>query len=135
MLMATIATMLSSSLAGQPFYSFSNPTSSFSFKTITVTRPRPRTRTRTSFTWLNPQPRGVLVEATPPSSPPSPSVLDGSIKVLALPENRADDIQAEARALARAANASVYSPELLASKYGSQPIKVFHFFLSASSEV
>ncbi|KAK7382251.1 hypothetical protein VNO80_01045 [Phaseolus coccineus] len=122
--MATIATMLSFSLAGQPFCSFSNPTQSFSFKTITVTRPRPRTRTRTSFTWLNPQPRGVLVEATPPSSPPSPSPRDGSIKVLALPENRADDIQAEARALARAANASVYSPQLVASKYGSQPIKV-----------
>jgi len=128
-LMATIATMLSFSLAGQPFCSFSNPTLSFSFKTITVTKPRPRTRTRTSFIWLNPQPRGVLVEATPPSSPPSPSPRDGSIKVLALPENRADDIQAEARALARAANASVYSPQLVASKYGSQPIKVLHLFL------
>lgn len=47
--------------------------------------------------------------------------------MLALPENRADDIQAEARALARAANASVYSPQLVASKYGSQPFKVFRF--------
>ncbi|XP_047164992.1 protein ACTIVITY OF BC1 COMPLEX KINASE 3, chloroplastic-like [Vigna umbellata] len=122
--MATIATMLSSSLPGQPFCSFSNHAPSFSFKSITVTRPRPRTRTRTSFTWLNPQPRGVLVEETPPSSPSSPSSRDGSIKVLALPENRSDDIQAEARALARAANASVYSPQLVASKYGSQPIKV-----------
>ncbi|BAT97660.1 hypothetical protein LR48_Vigan11g068600 [Vigna angularis] len=122
--MATIATMLSSSLPGQPFCSFSNHAPSFSFKSITVTRPRPRTRTRTSFTWLNPQPRGVLVEETPPSSPSSASSRDGSIKVLALPENRSDDIQAEARALARAANASVYSPQLVASKYGSQPIKV-----------
>ncbi|QCE03042.1 protein ACTIVITY OF BC1 COMPLEX KINASE 3, chloroplastic-like [Vigna unguiculata] len=123
--MTTIATMLSSSLSGPPFCSsFSNPTPSFTFKTITVKRPRPRARTSTSFTWLNPQPRGVLVEATPPSSPPSPSPRDGSIKVLALPENRADDIQAETRALARAANASVYSPQLVASKYGSQPMKV-----------
>lgn len=128
-LMTTIATMLSSSLSGPPFYSsFSNPTPSFTFKTITVKRPRPRARTSTSFTWLNPQPRGILVEATPPSSPPSPSPRDGSIKVLALPENRADDIQAETRALARAANASVYSPQLVASKYGSQPMKVFNFF-------
>ncbi|KAG5013320.1 hypothetical protein JHK86_025581 [Glycine max] len=68
-----------------------------------------------------------LVEATPQptSSPPSPR--DGSIKVLAFPENRADDIQAEARALARAANATSYTPQLVASKYGSQPIKVLDF--------
>ncbi|XP_019054902.1 PREDICTED: uncharacterized aarF domain-containing protein kinase At1g79600, chloroplastic isoform X2 [Nelumbo nucifera] len=36
---------------------------------------------------------------------------------------RANDMQAEARAMARAANSSVYSPELLAQKYGSRPIK------------
>ncbi|CAH9148001.1 unnamed protein product, partial [Cuscuta epithymum] len=35
----------------------------------------------------------------------------------------ADDMQAEASAVARAANASVYSPQLLFSKYGSRPIK------------
>ncbi|GER41221.1 protein kinase superfamily protein [Striga asiatica] len=38
--------------------------------------------------------------------------------------DRADDMQAEAAAMARAAGASVYSPELLATKYGSRPIKV-----------
>lgn len=38
--------------------------------------------------------------------------------------DRADDMQAEAAAMARAANASVYSAEFLSSKYGSQPIKV-----------
>jgi len=38
--------------------------------------------------------------------------------------NRADDMQAEARAMARAACASVYSPEMLANKYGSRPIMV-----------
>ncbi|XP_020573905.1 uncharacterized aarF domain-containing protein kinase At1g79600, chloroplastic [Phalaenopsis equestris] len=37
----------------------------------------------------------------------------------------AADIQAEARAMSRAVNASVYSPELLAARYGSRPIKVF----------
>ncbi|XP_023899971.1 protein ACTIVITY OF BC1 COMPLEX KINASE 3, chloroplastic [Quercus suber] len=38
--------------------------------------------------------------------------------------DRAKDIQAEARAMARAANATVYSPQLLALKYNSRPIKV-----------
>ncbi|CAN4093787.1 unnamed protein product [Withania somnifera] len=33
-------------------------------------------------------------------------------------------MQAEARAMARAADASVYSPDFLATKYGSRPIKV-----------
>ncbi|MFX6533331.1 hypothetical protein ABTG41_03505, partial [Acinetobacter baumannii] len=33
-------------------------------------------------------------------------------------------MQAEARAMSRAANASVYSAELLAAKYGSRPIRV-----------
>ena len=142
MLMATVASSMvaSSSPSSQPFCSFSNPnssSSSLSFKTKAITRTRPRTKTRTRttrLTWLNPHPRGALVEATPPptSSPPSPK--DGSIKVLALPENRADDIQAEARALARAANATAYTPQLVASKYGSQPIKVFHFFFLCFSQ-
>ena len=38
--------------------------------------------------------------------------------------DRTDDMQAEARAMVRAVNASVYSPQLLASKYGSRPVKV-----------
>ncbi|KAJ4786061.1 Protein kinase superfamily protein [Rhynchospora pubera] len=38
--------------------------------------------------------------------------------------DRTQDMQAEARAMARAANASVYSPEFLSSRYGSQPFKV-----------
>lgn len=36
---------------------------------------------------------------------------------------RANDMQAEARAMERAVNASVYSPQLLSVKYGSRPIK------------
>ncbi|XAR64316.1 Cadmium-transporting ATPase [Bertholletia excelsa] len=38
--------------------------------------------------------------------------------------DRADDKQAEVRAMARAASAAVYSPELLTTKYSSRPIKV-----------
>ncbi|XP_020696481.1 protein ACTIVITY OF BC1 COMPLEX KINASE 3, chloroplastic [Dendrobium catenatum] len=38
--------------------------------------------------------------------------------------DRAGDIQAEARAMTRAVNTSVYSPELVAARYGSRPIKV-----------
>ncbi|XP_010532046.1 PREDICTED: uncharacterized aarF domain-containing protein kinase At1g79600, chloroplastic-like [Tarenaya hassleriana] len=38
----------------------------------------------------------------------------------------ADDLQAEARALARAVDASVYSPNLLAAEYGSKPIKALN---------
>ncbi|KAL0436791.1 UNVERIFIED_CONTAM: protein ACTIVITY OF BC1 COMPLEX kinase, chloroplastic [Sesamum radiatum] len=79
-------------------------------------------------------PRAALVEAKPR---PAQAVNggDGSASVALLrvrdssssapsSRDRADDMQAEARAMARAANASVYSPELLATKYGSRPIKV-----------
>ncbi|CAA7406924.1 unnamed protein product [Spirodela intermedia] len=38
--------------------------------------------------------------------------------------DRTDDMQAETRALGRAVGATVYTPELLADKYGSRPIKV-----------
>ncbi|XWS08307.1 hypothetical protein CRYUN_Cryun41cG0068300 [Craigia yunnanensis] len=62
-------------------------------------------------------PRAALVEARPRvnGSPVAVQVLGG---------NRAEDLQAEARAMTRAANASVYSPELLARKYGSRPVQV-----------
>lgn len=40
---------------------------------------------------------------------------------------RAGELQAEARAMSRAANASVYNPELLALRYGSRPVKVSSF--------
>ncbi|XP_057526897.1 protein ACTIVITY OF BC1 COMPLEX KINASE 3, chloroplastic [Amaranthus tricolor] len=36
----------------------------------------------------------------------------------------AEDMQAEARAMARAASASTYSPEMIATKYGSRPFTV-----------
>ncbi|KAK4269781.1 hypothetical protein QN277_022893 [Acacia crassicarpa] len=79
---------------------------------------------KSSFRRLKLPPRAALVDATPSSG--APALRDGSssIKVLALPADRADDLQAEARAMARSANASVYSAKLLAEKYGSQPLKV-----------
>ncbi|TYJ38294.1 hypothetical protein E1A91_A05G434100v1 [Gossypium mustelinum] len=63
-------------------------------------------------------PRAALVEAAPRVNG-SPS--STSIQVLAT--DRAEELKAEARALARAADASVYSPQLLAKKYGSRPVK------------
>ncbi|KAJ6806810.1 putative uncharacterized aarF domain-containing protein kinase, chloroplastic [Iris pallida] len=38
--------------------------------------------------------------------------------------DRAEDMQAEGRAMIRASNASVYTPELLSRKYSSRPVKV-----------
>jgi aarF domain-containing kinase len=75
--------------------------------------------------------RAALVQARPTIVP---AVRDGSSSgsdsaLVIKKGDRTDDLQAEARALARSANASVYSPELLSLKYGSRPIKVFHFFL------
>lgn len=55
---------------------------------------------------------GVVVPITDSSSIPSSS------------RDRMDDMQAEGRAMSRAANASIYSPQLLSIKYGSRPINV-----------
>ncbi|CAJ2655547.1 unnamed protein product [Trifolium pratense] len=114
--MATIVAMVSCSTTNQqPFSSWtrgsipiSNLTSSLSFKS--------------RLTSLNPQFRAALVEAKP--APLSTQPKDDSLKALALPVDRADDIQAETKALARAVNASVYSPQLVASRYGSKPFKL-----------
>ncbi|KAL8132002.1 hypothetical protein AgCh_007766 [Apium graveolens] len=38
--------------------------------------------------------------------------------------DRTDEMQAEAKALARAVNATIYSPEMLYTRYGSSPFKV-----------
>lgn len=57
-----------------------------------------------------------------------PAAVDGrgtsAIQVLRGDRDRANDMQAEAKAMARAVNASVYTPELVSNKYGSRPIKV-----------
>lgn len=63
------------------------------------------------------------MEARPP-----PVRVSRDVK-LAVGGDRTEDLQAEARAMARAANASVYSPELLASNYGSRPVKVALYLL------
>ncbi|KAI4390038.1 hypothetical protein MLD38_002193 [Melastoma candidum] len=68
-------------------------------------------------------PRAALVEARPTGPPVRrEDSAKGVAKIVR--SDRAVDIQAEARAMARAANATVYSPELLSYRYGSRPIKV-----------
>lgn len=52
----------------------------------------------------------------------------GDVYPVSFSRDRTADMQAEATAMARAVNASVYSPELLAAKYGSRPIKVTIFW-------
>ncbi|XP_052188986.1 protein ACTIVITY OF BC1 COMPLEX KINASE 3, chloroplastic isoform X2 [Diospyros lotus] len=88
---------------------------------ITIRRPKRWTRVRLA-------PRAALVEAKP-QSVPATTAGDNVVPVVAGDysfsfRDRTDDMQAEARAMARSANASVYSPELLANKYGARPIKV-----------
>ncbi|KAG8085169.1 hypothetical protein GUJ93_ZPchr0010g8506 [Zizania palustris] len=74
--------------------------------------------------------RSLLLRAASTAAPPSP---DLSIQIFprasppavaSLARDRAEDLQAESRAMARAAAATVFTPELLASRYGSRPTKV-----------
>jgi hypothetical protein len=103
----------------------SQPCSSWTRGSIPISRitQRRRFRNRTDLKRL--KVFAAVVEATPSTT--VPSVRNGTNRVLTLPLNRADDLQAESRAMTRAINATLYSPELLASKYGSQRIKVFTF--------
>ncbi|CAN1306238.1 Protein ACTIVITY OF BC1 COMPLEX KINASE 3, chloroplastic [Linum perenne] len=66
---------------------------------------------------LNPA-RAALVESRPVrvAAPPSYGGGGGG--------DRAEDIQAEARAMARAVNAPVFTPELIATKFGPRPFQV-----------
>ncbi|KAK4600430.1 hypothetical protein RGQ29_010183 [Quercus rubra] len=75
--------------------------------------------------------RAALVESRPRIVPTAVTVRDDNNSnsdnaqlIYRKGLDRAEDIQAEARAMARAANATVYSPQLLALKYNSRPIKV-----------
>lgn len=72
-------------------------------------------------------PRAALVEARPRAVTAINSDTSSLQTQLVLAVDRTDDLQAEARALARAADTPIYSPELLANTYGSRPIKVFFF--------
>ena len=84
--------------------------------------------------------RAALVESRPRIVPAAVTVRDDNNNNSSNSDNsqliyrkgldRAKDIQAEARAMARAANATVYSPQLLALKYNSRPIKVFFNFIN-----
>lgn len=75
-------------------------------------------------------PRAALVETGPQQVPTIRDVAENSnvtgqtLQVGSSSRDRADDMQSEARAMTRAAGASVYSPEFLSNKYGSRPIKV-----------
>lgn len=75
--------------------------------------------------------RAALVEATPRSVQliTEAAALNGNAaitvaSVIPSSRDRTDEVQAEARALARAVNASVYSAEALSAKYKRLPIKV-----------
>lgn len=77
--------------------------------------------------------RAALVQARPredgAAASPSPSSRANTASFVQYRRaDLADDLQAEARALGRAVDASVYSPELIARKHGSQPLKVSYFF-------
>lgn len=75
-------------------------------------------------------PRAAQVEARPQLVPAIRDVAGNSnvtgrtLQVGPSSRDRADDMQSEARAMTRAVDASVYSPDLLSSKYGTRPIKV-----------
>ncbi|KAL9242110.1 hypothetical protein vseg_016143 [Gypsophila vaccaria] len=56
---------------------------------------------------------------------------DSVIAVVKYSRDMADDMQAEARAMTRAVACSVYSPEMLTTKYGSRPTRV----LQRTSEI
>lgn len=93
----------------------------------------------------------ALVEARPQSTPPeftsnrslAARVVESSaLSRIPTSRDRADDIQAEAKAMARASDAPVYSADLLALKYASRPLKVpmfpavsfFFFFFACLDE-
>ncbi|KAG9440981.1 hypothetical protein H6P81_021146 [Aristolochia fimbriata] len=69
-------------------------------------------------------PRAALVGVRPSSpSPRGKEQKKHTIQMYEAAGVRADEMQAEARAMNRAVNASIYSPDLLAFRYGSRPIK------------
>lgn len=123
--MTVVAAVVSTSAVAQPSYP------SWTRGTLPVVSKRSLRRSffngrSSSFRRRKLPPRAALVEATPSSVIPTLRDGSSSAKVLALPADRANDLQAEARAMARSVNASVYSPQLLADKYGSRPFKVLY---------
>lgn len=101
-----------------------NPSVFYRNKRTTTTRCRSRFRGK-------PLRAALVEEARPRSLTPvrgnnniNGAVSEANISIVPSSRIRTDDIQAESKALARAANASVYSPELLKTKYASRPFKV-----------
>ncbi|RLN28283.1 hypothetical protein C2845_PM05G21160 [Panicum miliaceum] len=82
---------------------------------------------RAASTAVPPSP-DLSIQLSPRASPSAPangaSTAAGPPVAASFARDRAEDLQAEARAMARAAGATVYSPELLAARYGSRPFKV-----------
>ncbi|CAI9296280.1 unnamed protein product [Lactuca saligna] len=102
---------------GHPSVFYRNRTRST--KTI---HPKCRTRFR-----AKPLRAALVEEARPRALPPvrGNNNINGVVSsIVPASKSREDDIQAEAKALARASNASVYSPELLKLNYASRPFKV-----------
>uniref|UniRef100_A0A0E0HCN8 Protein kinase domain-containing protein n=1 Tax=Oryza nivara TaxID=4536 RepID=A0A0E0HCN8_ORYNI len=77
-------------------------------------------------------PGSLSIQLSPRASPPA-----APTHVASLARDRAEDLQAESRAMTRAAAATVFSPELLSSRYGSRPVKANPPILTAplSAEV
>ncbi|KAH0919133.1 LOW QUALITY PROTEIN: hypothetical protein HID58_026793 [Brassica napus] len=73
-----------------------------------------RRSARAALVQSKPREDGAVGSSSPSSKPPVIQYRRADL---------ADDLQAEARALSRAVGASVYSPELIARKHGSQPLK------------
>lgn len=95
----------------QLFPSFSSWTSSLAHPMI-KSAPIRSFNDRTTQTRLTPPLKAALVRV--------PSLEGGEASA-------GGDVEAKVRATARVANASVYSPQLLAAKYGSKPVKVLLF--------
>lgn len=70
-----------------------------------------------------PPPRRPSLRGASPSSSPARLPPAAPTHVASLARDRAEDLQAESRAMTRAAAATVFSPELLSSRYGSRPVK------------
>lgn len=99
------------------------------FSLPSIPSPPCRRRLRQRF------PCAALVQAPPAPASKSDAGGDGTgrgghyvvlpaASLSVVPRDRAEDMQAEARAMERAANATVYSPELLTAEYSSRPFKV-----------
>ncbi|KAI3830018.1 hypothetical protein L1987_04150 [Smallanthus sonchifolius] len=69
----------------------------------------------------------LRLEVVTASNDVVPEANIGVSSIVPSSKNGADDIQAESKALARAVNASVYSPELLKFKYASRPFTISEF--------